>query len=153
VVGGRARGVFKPGNHGSTFGGNQLAMCGMVTTLDTMKDEGLLENAAERGAQLLAGLQALQARDERIGDVRGRGLMLGVELVADRSTRTPDGPLADALIAACADDGLLVLTCGPDHNVVRWLAPLNVTAAEIDEGLRIFATALDRSRPVGDSRP
>ena len=96
-------------------------------------------------AQLHAGLQALAARDGGIGDVRGRGLMLGVELVTDRAKRTPDGARADAVIGRCADAGLLLLTCGQDHNTVRWLAPLNVTQAEIDEGLEIFGRALSTS--------
>jgi len=77
-----------------------------------------------------------------IGDVRGRGLMLGVELVTDRAKRTPDGARADAVIARCADAGLLLLTCGQDHNTVRWLAPLNVTAGEIEEGLEVFGRVL-----------
>jgi 4-aminobutyrate aminotransferase-like enzyme len=68
--------------------------------------------------------------------------MLGVEFVVDPATRQPDGATADRVIAACADAGLLVLTCGPAHNVVRWLPPLNVTAAEIDEGLAIFMGVL-----------
>jgi 4-aminobutyrate aminotransferase/(S)-3-amino-2-methylpropionate transaminase len=68
--------------------------------------------------------------------------MLGVELVTDRESRTPDGARADAAIARCADEGLLLLTCGQAHNTVRWLAPLDVTAAEIDEALEIFERVL-----------
>ena len=68
--------------------------------------------------------------------------MLAVELVEDRATKAPDGQRADAVIARCADEGLLLLTCGRAHNTVRWLAPLNVTAAEIDEGLEIFGRVL-----------
>jgi len=130
------------GAHGSTFGGNPVSCAAGIAVLETIEAEGLIANAAARGAQLLAGLRAIADRDQRIGDVRGPGLMIGVELVADRATRAPDGALADALIQACADRGLLVLTCGPDHNIVRWLAPLNVTAEEIEEGLSIFAAAL-----------
>ena len=84
----------------------------------------------------------MAARDERVGDVRGRGLMLGIELVTDRESRTPDGARADSVIARCADEGLLLLTSGQDHNTIRWLAPLDVTAAEIDEGLEIFGRVL-----------
>ena len=68
--------------------------------------------------------------------------MLGVEFVRDGDPRKADGDLADAIIAHCADEGLLLLTCGATHNIVRWLAPLNVTAAEIDEGLEIFGRVL-----------
>jgi 4-aminobutyrate aminotransferase len=130
------------GAHGSTFGGNPVSCAAGVAVLETIEDEALVQNSAERGAQLAAGLRELAGRDERIGDVRGRGLMLGVELVTDRASRTPDGARADAAIARCADEGLLLLTCGQAHNTVRWLAPLDVTAAEIDEGLEIFGRVL-----------
>ena len=133
------------GAHGSTFGGNPVACAAGVAVLDTIHEEDLVRNAAERGAQLVAGLQVLASRDDRIGDVRGRGLMLGVELVTDRATREPDGARADGTIARCADAGLLLLTCGQDHNTIRWLAPLDVTADEIDEGLEIFAQVLATS--------
>jgi 4-aminobutyrate aminotransferase len=130
------------GAHGSTFGGNPVACAAGLAVLETIEAEGLVANAAARGDQLRTGLDALVARDMRIGDVRGRGLMLGVELVRDRGTREPDGELGDAVIARCADAGLLLLTCGAAHNIVRWLAPLDVTAAEIDEGLGIFERVL-----------
>ena len=131
------------GAHGTTFGGNPVACAAGVAVLETIEREGLVANAAARGEQLLAGLREVAARDERIGDVRGRGLMIGVELVSDRATRQPDGALGDAVIARCADEGLLVLTCGAAHNIVRWIAPLNVTADEIDEGLSIFRGVLE----------
>ena len=130
------------GAHGSTFGGNPVSCAAGVAVLETITDEGLVRNAAERGGQLLAGLAAVAARDQRVGDVRGRGLMLGIELVADRASRTPDGARADAVIARCADEGLLLLTCGQAHNTIRWLAPLDVSAPEIDEGLEIFGRVL-----------
>jgi 4-aminobutyrate aminotransferase-like enzyme len=86
------------------------------------------------------------AGDERIGDVRGPGLMIGVEFVRDRSTREPDGPLGDAMIARCADAGLLLLTCGPAHNVVRWIPPLDVTTDEIAQALDTFGSVLADTR-------
>jgi 4-aminobutyrate aminotransferase len=130
------------GAHGTTFGGNPVSCAAGIAVLETIEREGLVANAAARGDQLIGGLRELAARDPRIGDVRGRGLMIGVDFVTDRATRAPDGKLGDAVIARCADEGLLVLTCGPAHNVVRWLAPLNVSAAEIDEGLAIFGRVL-----------
>lgn len=136
------------GAHGSTFGGNPVSCAAGIAVLQTIADENLVANAAERGVQLLAGLRAIAGRDPRIGDVRGPGLMIGVELVGDRETRAPDGELADALIRRSADLGLLLLTCGPEHNIVRWLAPLDVSAAEIDEGLAIFTRALAEEAPA-----
>jgi 4-aminobutyrate aminotransferase len=130
------------GAHGSTFGGNPVSCAAGVAVLDTIREERLVENAAVRGAELTAGLQAIAAEDPRIGDIRGPGLMIGVEFVKDRATREPDGAIGDALIARCADQGLLLLTCGKYHNVIRWIAPLDVTSAEIQEALGIFRTAL-----------
>lgn len=130
------------GAHGSTFGGNPVACAAGIAVLETIEAEGLVANAAVRGAELLAGLRALVERDSRIGDVRGPGLMIGVEFVTDRATREPDGAMGDAMIARCADEGLLLLTCGAAHNVVRWIPPLDVTSAEIDEGLATFSRVL-----------
>jgi 4-aminobutyrate aminotransferase len=130
------------GAHGSTFGGNPVACAAGIAVLETIRDEGLVENAAARGAELRAGLERIAAEDERIGDVRGPGMMIGVEFVHDRSTREPDGTLPDRLSAACADNGLLVLTCGSQHEVIRWIPPLDVTAAEISEAVEIFGETL-----------
>jgi 4-aminobutyrate aminotransferase len=131
------------GAHGTTFGGNPVSCAAAIAVLETIQGEGLLANATARGEQLLAGLRRLTANDPRVGDLRGLGLMLGVEFVRDQSTREPDGDLGNAVIARCADDGLLVLTCGADHNVVRWVPPLNATADEVDEGLAIFGRVLE----------
>lgn len=130
------------GAHGSTYGGNPVACAAGVVVLETIEREGLVANAAARGAELAAGLRSLAESDTRVGDVRGPGMMIGVELVRDRASREPDGALADAVIARCADAGLLLLTCGPAHSTVRWIPPLDVTPAEIAEALGIFQTAL-----------
>ncbi|HEY0443781.1 MAG TPA: aspartate aminotransferase family protein [Candidatus Limnocylindrales bacterium] len=130
------------GAHGSTYGGNPVACAAGIAVLETIHDERLVENAATRGAELTAGLRSLMAEDDRIGDVRGPGLMIGVEFVSDRASRAPDGATATAVQTRAAELGLLVLTCGAAHHVVRWIAPLNVTAAEIAEGLEIFGEAL-----------
>ncbi len=130
------------GAHGSTYGGNPVACAAGLAVLETIREEDLLANARARGAELVTGLGKIAAEDDRIGDIRGHGLMIGVEFVRDRVTREPDGTLPDQLIAACADAGLLVLTCGQSHQVVRWIPPLNVTAAEISEGIEIFGETL-----------
>lgn len=130
------------GAHGSTFGGNPVACAAGLAVLETIRDERLLLNAEERGAELVAGLGKVAAEDDRIGDVRGRGLMIGVEFVRDRATREPDSSLPDRLMGACADAGLLVLTCGGHHEVVRWMPPLDATPAEIAEAVEIFGESL-----------
>jgi len=130
------------GAHGSTYGGNPVACAAGLAVLETIQEEGLVANAAARGEELKSGLAKIAAEDDRIGDIRGRGLMVGVEFVRDRETREPDATLPDRLMAACADAGLLVLTCGSSHQVVRWIPPINVDAAEIAEGVEIFGETL-----------
>jgi len=130
------------GAHGSTYGGNPVACAAGLAVLATIGDEDLVANARERGAELVAGLGKIAAEDDRIGDIRGLGLMVGVEFTRDRATGEPDGILPDRLMAASADAGLLVLTCGRVHEVVRWIPPLDVTAAEIAEAVEIFGEAL-----------
>jgi 4-aminobutyrate aminotransferase-like enzyme len=130
------------GAHGSTYGGNPVACAAGLAVLETFRADRILENVGVRGAELRAGLERVAAEDDRIGDVRGPGLMIGVEFVKDRATREPDGALPDRLSAACADAGLLVLTCGRQHEVVRWIPPLDVSAAEITEAVEIFGETL-----------
>ena len=130
------------GAHGTTFGGNPVSCAAGVAVLNTIAEQKLVANAAARGAELTAALKALMARDDRIGDVRGRGLMVGIEFVKDRATRDPDTDTCEALILACADQGLLVLNCGTHHNVIRFLPPIDVTAEEIATGVDLFAAAL-----------
>jgi len=134
------------GAHGSTYGGNPVACAAGLAVLETIREEDLVANAVARGAELRAGLERIAAEDDRIGDVRGPGLMVGVEFVRGGGTRgvmrEPDGTLPDRLMAAAADAGLLVLTCGRQHEVVRWLPPLDVTSAEISEAVEIFGETL-----------
>ena len=104
-----------------------------------MRDEDLPGNAARTGARLMDGLKELQAEYPIIGDVRGRGLMIGVEFGPfDR----PDKDAAKAVQKACLDRDLLLLTCGTFDNVIRWIPPLVVNEAQIDAALGLFAEAL-----------
>ncbi len=132
---------WKPGTHGGTYGGNAVACAAAAATIRAMKEEGLLANAVARGEQLMAGLRQLQAAFPIIGEVRGLGLMVGVEFTRDGQ---PDTATAKAVAKAALEGGLLLLTCGTYDNVIRWIPPLVVTEAEIQEGLQIFAAALDR---------
>jgi 4-aminobutyrate aminotransferase len=130
------------GAHGTTYGGNPVACAAGVAVLETIEDENLVANARLRGAELSGGLRELMAEFPAIGDVRGPGLMIGVEFVRDRSTRDPDGVTAEAVAARAADDGLLLLTCGINHQVIRWIPPIDVTVEEVEEALGTFERAL-----------
>jgi 4-aminobutyrate aminotransferase len=130
------------GAHGTTYGGNPVACAAGVAVLETIRDENLVANARARGAELSGGLRELMAEFPGIGDVRGPGLMIGVEFVTDRTTREPDGAAADAVIARAVDAGLLLLSCGIHHQVIRWIPPLDVTVGEIEEALGLFEGAL-----------
>ena len=138
---------WTPGSHGGTYGGNAVAAAAAVATIQVIREEGLLANAQQRGAQLMSGLRHLQEDYPAIGDVRGLGLMIGAEFrTADRQ---PDKSNAKAVVKACHQQGLMLLTCGPWDNTVRWIPPLTVTASQIDEALDIFAQALrEASSPV-----
>jgi 4-aminobutyrate aminotransferase len=130
------------GAHGTTYGGNPVACAAGVAVLETIRDEGLVANARVRGTELSAGLRELMADHPGIGDVRGPGLMIGVEFVTDRATREPDGATAEAVANRAADAGLLLLTCGLQHQVIRWIPPLDVTVPEVEEALAVFEGAL-----------
>ena len=93
------------GAHGTTFGGNPVSCAAGVAVMRTIAEQGLVANAAARGDELITGLKGLMAADDRIGDVRGRGLMVGVELVRDRASREPDTDTSEALVPACARAG------------------------------------------------
>lgn len=129
-----------PGSHGGTYGGNAVAAAAAVATIQTIREESLLQNARQRSEQLLAGLRRLQEEYPIIGDVRGLGLMIGCEF--STSEGRPDKTTAKAVVQACLDRRLLLLTCGPWDNIIRWIPPLVVTQTQIDEALSIFSTAL-----------
>jgi 4-aminobutyrate aminotransferase len=131
---------WEPGTHGGTYGGNALACAAAAATIQAMKDENMVQNAAIMGEQLIDGLEELASRHKSIGDVRGLGLMIGVEFKGAH-----DGKLvAGAVQKACLDNNLLLLTCGAYGNVIRWIPPLNVTEAQIDGALQTFAGALEK---------
>jgi 4-aminobutyrate aminotransferase len=131
---------WTPGSHGGTYGGNAVAAAAAVATIQTIREENLIENAQARGTQLINGLLNLQARYPMIGDIRGLGLMVGVEF--RDADNNPDKSTAKAVQTACFKERLLLLTCGPWDNTIRWIPPLIVTEEQIDTGLRIFERAL-----------
>jgi 4-aminobutyrate aminotransferase len=131
--------AWPPGAHASTFGGNPVACAAALATIKLM-NERLVANAAEVGAHLMAGLNALADRHPLIGDVRGRGLMIGVELVRDRQTKERATSERDAVVNAAFARGLLVLGAG--KNAVRFSPPLVLTHEQADIAVGIFDQAL-----------
>jgi 4-aminobutyrate aminotransferase len=131
---------WQVGSHGGTYGGNALAAATAAETVRVMCDEDLPARAAKMGAHLTAGLKQLQSEFPVIGDVRGPGLMVGVEFTA--ADGTPDKTTAKAVLHECLDNKLLLLTCGSYENVIRWIPPLVVDESQLDDGLAIFADAL-----------
>ncbi|MEQ3551539.1 aminotransferase class III-fold pyridoxal phosphate-dependent enzyme [Pseudonocardia nematodicida] len=130
-----------PGSQGGTYGGNAVACAAALATLEVVQSEGLVENARVQGEKLLAGVRHAAEGVGAIGDVRGRGLMVGIEFVdADGK---PDGATAAKVHATAAEHGLLLLTCGVYGNVVRMIPPLVVTGDQVDEGLALWTKALD----------
>jgi len=134
-----------PGAHGGTYGGNVVSCAAAMATLDVIEEEGLAQNARERGAQFLAGLRSLAARHPSMGDVRGLGLMVAVEFVrpGEGDGRVPDTDVTKRVQKECFDRKLLLLTAGTSVNVVRIIPPLVTTAEEVDMALGIIAEALD----------
>ncbi len=129
------------GSIGGTYGGNAVACASGVATIRAMREEKMIENAYERGIQLMTGLRKLQEEYPQIGDVRGLGLMIGTEFVTDgRADKAK--PLVKEIVHAAEERSLLLLTCGTYDNVVRWIPPLNVTSGQIHDGLQVFGEAL-----------
>jgi 4-aminobutyrate aminotransferase len=131
------------GSQGGTYGGNAVACAAAVATIKAMKEEGLIENSAEMGAKLVDALKAMQVEFPAIGEVRGLGLMVGVEFTG--ADGKPDGAAARAMMKQCLDDGLILLTCGTYGNVVRWIPPLIIDDTILDEALGIFRGALEKT--------
>ena len=133
-----------PGTHGGTYGGNVVACAAALATIDVIEGEGLAANARDRGSQLLDGVRELKSRHPIIGDARGLGLMVALELVRPGAGdgRVPDAGTAKRLLAAALERRLMLLTAGPYGNVVRIIPPLVTTAEEVDLALGILDQAL-----------
>ena len=132
---------------GGTFVGNPVAQAAALAVLDVIDEEGLCERAVAIGETMRARMLAWQERFPAIGDVRGLGAMLAIELVADRATKQPAPDLAQAVIDAAMQRGLLLLKAGVHGNAIRVLCPLVLTDAELDEALARLGRRT-RARPV-----
>lgn len=128
-----------PGSHGGTYGGNPVSCAAAVATIEVLKD-GVVENAAQMGEVLMTGLKHLQERYALIGDVRGLGLMIGVEFTTPNGT--PAGEVSSAVKKHCMENGLLLMQCGTYHQVIRWIPPLIVNEDQIQQALQIFEQAV-----------
>jgi len=138
-----------PGSHASTFGGNPISCRAALTTIELL-EEGLIENAACMGEYLLERLKELQKRFPLIGDVRGKGLMIGIELVRDPETKEKAIEERSWVIQACFEKGLLILGCA--ENVVRFIPPLIITQKEADTALTIFEEVLKKVKKILKNR-
>ena len=133
---------WKPGAHASTFGGNPVCIASALKTIELLEG-GLVQNAAEVGAYLKAGLEKLKEKYECIGDVRGMGMMLGVEFVDNKTSLQPDPELRDRIEVACFERGLIILGAGT--STIRWSPPLILTKENVDVALEIFDEAIAAS--------
>jgi len=134
------------GAHGNTYGGNPIACAAALATIDLLEEE-YMQNAREVGSYLKDGLEEIIPRHTTIGEVRGIGLMVGVEFVKDSDTREPADELRDLVVDNAFKRGLLMLGCGP--STIRFAPPLSVTRGEVDEALLIFEEALTVSEGEG----
>lgn len=132
--------TWPSGAHGSTFGGNPVAAVAALETLTVMEDENMLAQATETGNYIMDALCEIQARHPSIGEVRGRGLMIGIEFVKNRDTKERATALRNDIIQTAFHDGLLLIPSGV--NAIRMTPPLNIRRELVDEGLRIFEKAL-----------
>lgn len=128
-----------PGSHASTFGGNPISCSAALVTIELLEG-GLVDNAAKQGKYMLKKLQEMMVRHRLFGDVRGKGLMIGVEIVKDRDTKEYAKLTRDTIIQEAFKRGLVMLGCGPSS--LRFMPPLVVTRREIDDALTIFDEAV-----------
>ena len=137
----------------ATFGGNPVSCAVGLAVLDVLEEEGLRENAREVGDFLLDELRGLARVHPAIGDVRGLGFYLGVELVSDRESREPDAATLAAAIEAMRSSGVLMSTDGPDHNVLKFKPPLPFRRQDAELFLTAFDRALSSQEPARQERP
>jgi 4-aminobutyrate aminotransferase/(S)-3-amino-2-methylpropionate transaminase len=137
-----------PGGLGGTYAGSPLACAAALAVLDVIAEERLVERAHQLGAKLTARLKSLQSKYSAIGEVRGLGAMVAIELVKNGSADEPDADLTRALVQAAARQGLIILSCGVYGNVIRFLTPLTISDALLAEGLDRLESSLSEVTPA-----
>ena len=131
------------GGLGGTYGGNPVAAAAALAVLDQIEREALLERSRTLGERVMARLREMRERHEVIGEVRGRGMMTAIELVADRATKEPlDGASGTAIVRRCLEQGVVILKAGTFDNVIRLLPPLTIDEGLLDEGLDVLDEAM-----------
>jgi len=133
---------WKPGSHASTFGGNPVSCAAALAVLDVIESDNLLENAQKQGRHIKGRLDEMKEEHPLIGDVRGKGLMVGVELVKDKNTKEPAQKETKEVMMECFRNGLAIVNCGV--SVIRWMPPLIVTSGLVDSALEIFEKSLTK---------
>ena len=128
--------------HGTTFGGNPISCAAAVATIETIREEGLLDKAKRSGDHLLSRLRDLKAKYSVIGDVRGVGLMMGMEFVMPGTDREPNSAAAKKVLNESLSRGLLMYPCGLRGQVIRLAPPLTVSADQIDQAVKILDQSL-----------
>jgi len=133
---------WSPAVHGTTFGGNPISCAAALATIEVIREEGLIDNAKRNGKYMLARLGELRTKYPSIGDVRGIGLMIGIELTVPGTDRHPNTAAAKKVLNECLSRGLLTYPCGRRSQVIRLSPPLTITENQIDEGVEILDQSL-----------
>ncbi len=133
-----------PGTIGGTYCGNALACAASLKTIEILERDHLADRSLEIGAKVTARYNEWKEKYNVIGDVRGLGGMIGLELVKDQATKEPAPELTKALVLECAQNGLMIESAGTYSNVIRFLAPLVMTDEQLEAGLQIMEAALVR---------
>jgi 4-aminobutyrate aminotransferase len=129
-----------PGSHASTFGGNPLSCVASSAVIDAIREEKLLENATKQGAYIMKRFSELMEKSEIIGDVRGKGLMIGVEIVEDKKSKKPAPQKASEIMMDSWKRGVNVITCGA--STIRIAPPLVITRELVDSALDILESSI-----------
>lgn len=132
---------WQPGRHGSTFGGNPVSCAAALATIDVLEQEKLPERSAKLGTQILERLTKFAAGKKHVGEVRGLGMMIGIEF--NEPDGSPSHDIAEKVAANCIQNKLIVLTCGSSGHVIRLIPPLNVSDEDVEKGLSILEKAID----------
>jgi 4-aminobutyrate aminotransferase len=134
--------AWQAGSHGTTFGGNPVACAAAVAVQEVFEKEHILENCREMGKRLMVGMLEMQKEYDFIGEVRGLGLMLALEIIKPDGKKTADGEKAFKILNLMLDKGLLGYMAGPTGNVVRLIPPLNISADQADKALEIMEVSM-----------